>query len=269
MFAGVALFFGIRFGVLEPVALKDATLQPSVPAGQRIWICKLPMCLESPPMGSLVLASTRAREPVLRWVLGTPGMVLQFGPLGRVQYHDQFWVWRREHTIIDEQTLRVPAQGDTLYLDSLGPMAFDMATRLYRKQWPEHNITIEVSLMNGQVPMPLSEVGRTTIANRPVSQTEIAGLPWQELRLLEMQLQHLEASEHPIRFHRRLLVDSLEIKQFPVLEDCWFLVCSRGAICVDSREEGFFTRSDLLGAPLPWKRLAPKSPFPPSTLPHP
>ena len=83
----------------------------------------------------------------------------------------------------------------------------------------------------------------------------------QELRLIELQLQRYEASENNVHFRRRLYADSAEVHSFVVDEDCWFLACGRGAICVDSREEGFFRRSDLLGAPLPIASLTPVSPI--------
>lgn len=251
----------LRLYILEPVLVDDGSMKPEIGPQKRVWICHLAWCLDQAPFAAPVLARTRTEDRVLRWKLGEPGDVLHFGALGRVQVKNHFWNWRREGTIVDEQTLRVPKAGDTLHLDSLGPMAFDFAARLYRKQWPKSRIWILPTLWNGDQPLPMATVGKASIANRPAAQNEIAGLPWQELRLIELQLQRYEASESNVHFRRRLYADSAEVHSFMVEEDCWFLACGRGAICVDSREEGFFRRSDLLGAPLPIASLTPVSPI--------
>lgn len=265
----VAAAFVLRGVAFESVRVSDGSMRPEIKVDQRVWICKLPICTDRAPLSAPVLAESRGGDRLLRWKLGAPGMDLTFGPQGRVRFQDQSWTWRREHTIIDEQRLYIPRQGDSLKLDSLEPMAFDFATKLFRKQWPSRQTWVIVSLWNGNAPLPLSEVGRASIGNRPVAQSEVAGLPWQELRLLEMQLQRLEASSSPIRFRRRLYADSVEIKSFRVQEDCWYLACSRGSLCTDSRDEGFFVRSDLVGSPLPIASLSPRSPIPWDKAQHP
>jgi len=256
-----ALAVGGRFWVLEAVHVNDGSMRPEIQPNQRLWICKLPICVDKAPVSAPLLAETRGGERVLRWQLGTPGDTILFAPHGKVHVRGRSWKWTREPTIIDVQRVYVPRKGDTLFLDSLDPMAFDLATRLFKRQWPQRQTWVVATLWNGQEPLPLSEVGRTTIGNRPVAQNEIPGLPWQELRLLEMQLQRIEASESSIRFKRRFYADSAQVHQFVVYEDCWFLACSRGGLCADSREEGFFPRSSLLGVTPPISRLSPVSPL--------
>jgi signal peptidase I len=261
MTACVALAIVVRLFALESVQVDDGSMRPEIRPESRTWICKLPVCIDHSPFSAPLLAKTRSGDPVLRWKLGEPGDTIRFSPAGRVFLKKHYWTWRHEPTIIDDQTLYVPRRGDTLRLDSLSPMGFDFATKLFHKQWPSRQTWVIPTLWNGDQPLLMAEVGRTTIGNRPVAPNEANGLPWQELRLLEMQLQRIEASPSPVRFKRRFYADSTEIKKFVVREDCWYLACSRGGLCMDSREEGYFTRADILGTTLPIPSLSRVSPM--------
>jgi len=75
-------------------------------------------------------------------------------------------------------------------------------------------------------------------------------LPWQELRILELQLQKIFPVYNNIRFKRKLFVDTLEIKSFVLNEELFYLSCEKAEqqkLCYDSRENGFFKKSELQG----------------------
>ena len=200
--------------------------------GKKIFVCELVFCRENSKKGNLLLANTREGNPALFWQIGKSGEIIEistpFAPI----------------------SINIPKIGDAIAFDTLNPMLWDMAASLHRELFPEKKTAIDISLWNKEKEMPFSSVGRASISGRPVSEREVAFLPWQELRLLELQLQKIFPALDSIHFKRKLLADSIEVKSFAIDEELFYLSCEKPEQhrqCYDSREKGFFRKSMLKG----------------------
>ena len=69
---------------------------------------------------------------------------------------------------------------------------------------------------------------------------------------------HTEPGDSPIQIRREFYneEDSTQITELVVPEDCYFLACTKGAFCLDSREVGYFTKSHLRGRYVKEPRIA-------------
>ncbi len=200
--------------------------------GKKHFVCELAFCRENSEKGDLLLVNTRTDNPILLWQIGKSGETVEiptpFAPI----------------------SLNIPKIGDTIAFDTLNPMLWDMAATLYREFFPEKKTTVDISLWNMEKEMPFSSVGRASISGRPVSEREVAFLHWQELMLLELQLQKIFPALDSIHFKRKLLADTVEIKDFIIDEELFYLSCEKPEQqrqCYDSREKGFFRKSMLKG----------------------
>jgi hypothetical protein len=129
-------------------------------------------------------------------------------------------------------------------------MLWDASMSLYREQFPGEKIKTEISLWSGEKEIPFSLVGRASISGRPVSEREVAFLPWHELRLLELQLQRIFPASDSVHFKRKIFLDTLEIESFVAQDELFYLSCEkedRQKLCYDSRERGFFRKNTLRG----------------------
>jgi hypothetical protein len=200
--------------------------------GKIIPVCELAVCKKNSKKGDLLSVATKSGNPVLLWQVGKSGDTIDIPtPFGTL--------------IID-----IPRVGDTIFFERLYPMLWDASLALYKELSPEEKITTEISLWYGKKELPFSYVGRASISGRPVSEREVSFLPWQELRILELQLQKIFPVYDNIRFKRKLFADSLEIKNFVVKEELFYLSCEKDGqqkLCYDSRENGFFKKSELQG----------------------
>jgi hypothetical protein len=156
-------------------------------------------------------------------------------------------------TPFDTLAISIPKKGDTIIFETLNPMLWDASFSLYKEQFPEKEINAEVSLWSAERELPFSYVGRASISGRPVSEREVVFLPWHELRLLEFQLQRTFPAIDSIHFRRKIFADSLEIENFVADEELFYLSCEkpeRQKLCYDSREKGFFRKSEIQGRAL-------------------
>jgi hypothetical protein len=242
-----ALAIFSRLYIIEPMILTDATMYPLIPEGKRIWVCKLSYCIDKASTGDLVLAKRPSGELQLRQIRGIPHQTLV------ITADDT------EGSFIATRKFHIPKAGDTLYLDSLNDVEFDYASNLSREQEGIHKFRVETSLWQGDHEIPLDRVGRTRIGARPVGLREVHGLPWQELYLLQLQIQRDEPGSKHIYFRRKLINtrDSSIVKSIVVKEDCFYLTCAKKSRCPDSRELGFFTRSRILGLVIPMPSFFP------------
>jgi len=153
-------------------------------------------------------------------------------------------------TPFDTLSFSIPKKGDTIIFEDLNPMLWDKAFSLYREQFPDEKIKTNISLNSKEKELPFAYVGRASISGRPASEKEVPLLPWQELRLLELQLQKIFPAIDSIHFKRKAFLDSLEIKDFIIEEELFYLSCEKPnqhKLCYDSREKGFFRRSEIKG----------------------
>jgi len=195
-------------------------------------VCELALCKKNSKAGDLLLVVTKSGNSILLWQVGKSGDTVDIQtPFGTMK-------------------LNIPNVGDTIFFDRLSPMLWDAAHALYKGLSPEENISTEISLWNGEKELPFSYVGRASISGRPVSEREVVFLPWQELRILELQLQKIFPIYDNIHFKRKLFADSLEIESLVVDEELFYLSCEEAEqqkLCYDSRENGFFKKSEIQG----------------------
>ena len=200
--------------------------------GKMVFVCELPLCKEKSEKGDLLLATVRNGNPILLWQIGKSGDSVKIP------------------TPFDTLNLNIPQIGDTIIFETLNPMLWDAAFALYREFSPEKNIKTEISLWSSEREIPFSYVGRASISGRPVSEREVAFLPWYELKILELQLQKIFPAIDSIHFRRKLFADSVEVENFIVNEELFYLSCEKPEqqkLCYDSREKGFFRKSSLRG----------------------
>jgi hypothetical protein len=201
--------------------------------GKRILACELGLCKINSKKGDLLLAHTGNGDPVLLWQVGKSGDSAKIS------------------TPFDTISLYIPRKGDTIFFENLNPPLWDASLALYKRQFPEEKPRTEVSLWSKERELPFPYVGRASISGRPVSEKEVAFLPWHELRLLELQLQKIFPAMDSIYFKRKVFVDSTEIKSFIADEELFYLSCEKPKqqkLCYDSREKGFFRKSEIKGS---------------------
>lgn len=199
--------------------------------GKRIFVCELAPCRDDSQKGDLLLAKSPG-DNILLWQAGKSGDSIEIP------------------TPFDTIGLDIPKKGDTIIFETLNPMLWEAMFSLYKEFYPEKEIRKEVSLWSKEGEMPFSFVGRASISGRPVSEREIAFLPWHELRLLELQLQKIFPAIDSIHFKRKIFDDTDEIEEFINHEELFYLSCQKPGqqkICYDSREKGFFRKNDLRG----------------------
>jgi len=200
--------------------------------GKTVRVCELSICKKNTKNGDLLSVATKDGNSILLWQVGKSGDTVDIP------------------TPFDTQTISIPNIGDTIFFGKLSPMLWDASIALYRELSPEEKIAPGISLWNKREKLPLSLVGRATISGRPVSEREVAFLPWQELRILELQLQKIFPVYDNIHFRRKIYANAKEIKNFVVNEELFYLSCQKAEqqkLCYDSREKGFFKKSELLG----------------------
>ena len=199
---------------------------------ERIYVCELAVCINDSQEGDLLLTRAGNGNPVLLWQVGKSGDSIEVA------------------TPFDTVGLKIPSPGDTIIFETLSPMLWDASFALYKELNPEKKTKTEISLWSKDSEVPFAYVGRASISGRPVSEREVAFLSWQELRLLELQLQRIFPAVDSIHFKRKLFADSLEVENFAVEEELFYLSCEKQGYhraCYDSREKGFFRKNALLG----------------------
>jgi hypothetical protein len=200
--------------------------------GKIIPVCELSACKKNSKEGDLLLVSIGNGNSILLWQVGKSGDSVKIP------------------TPFDTLNINIPSVGDTIIFESLNPMLWDATLALYKELSPKEKINTEISLWNGAKEIPFAHVGRASISGRPVSEREVAFLPWQELRILELQLRKIFPALDSIYFKRKAFSDSAEIESFVINEELVYLSCEKKdmqKLCYDSRERGFFKKSELQG----------------------
>jgi hypothetical protein len=200
--------------------------------GERIFVCELEICKNKAEKGDLLLVKTGSGNSILLWQIGRSGEDIKIP------------------TPFDTLNISIPSANDTIVFESLNPMLWDAAYFLYKEQFPEKKSKVGISLWSREKEIPFAYVGRASISGRPVSEREVAFLPWQELRILELQLQKIFPAIDSIYFKRKVFSDSVEAENFVINEELFYLSCEKKdmqKLCYDSRENGFFKKSELQG----------------------
>ncbi|MBO7384101.1 MAG: S26 family signal peptidase [Fibrobacter sp.] len=236
-----------RHYVFEPLKMTNNSMYPRHKENSFLWVCKLPQCIDQVKKNETVWAELRNHETLVRRVIAMPGDTLHISDKGFIKSGKFRTLWRGENAFIESRDIYVPKKGDTLHFDALNDVEQDYAITLLHEQGV--NFHIKTTLWQGEREINIDRVGSTKLSNRQVSLQEINVLPWQDRRLIEMQIRQSEPGNSPIKLRRELLheADSSLINEIVVEDDCYFLACLRGNHCVDSRETGYFTKERLLG----------------------
>lgn len=240
----------LRYYVIEPINMVNASMAPRHKENSWLWMCKLPQCVDKVQKNETVWAELRNQETLVRKIIAMPGDSLSISENGKVVSGKLRFRWKGENAFIESRDIYVPKRGDTLNLKTLSDVEQDYAISLMHEQGIP--FSIKTTLWQGDREINVERIGSTKLGNRQVSLKEIDLLPWQDRFLIELQIRQSEPGNAPIKIKRELFSDdSTLIKNFIVEEDCYYLACERGDHCVDSREAGFFTKSRLLGRYMP------------------
>lgn len=237
----------IRYYAVEPILLQDTAMQPRIKKGSLIWVCRLPQCIDKATFGEIVWARQPNNETLVRKIIGYPGDTIEISDKGRIKTRQKRFMWRGEDSFIETRKFYVPKQGDTILLSTLNDVEEDYILRLMNEQGLP--LTIKSTLWQGNREISIDRIGSTKLGHRLVSLKELDVLPWQDRRLIEMQIRQAEPGNAPIKIKRQFFIagDSVPMDTFIVTSDNYYLACEQGNHCVDSRELGFFTKERILG----------------------
>ena len=254
--AVLAIMIGVRSYVIEPVRVQDNSLYPKFKKNSILWMCKLPRCTDDIKDGDFVWGILRNQDNMVRRVLGGPGDSITITNNGKVYTPHRNFKWNGEDAFIETRSIYIPRKGDTLRFNKLNDVEQDYLISLMHEQ--NEKIYVKSSLWQGNREMPIERIGSTKLGNRQVSLQEVDYLPWQDRYLLEEQIFHTEPGDSPIQIRREFYdeIDSSKITEIVVPEDCYFLACTKGAFCLDSREVGYFTKSHIRGRYVKEPRIA-------------
>lgn len=258
----LVLFFatalGLRFYVLEPLKLNDSAMYPKFKDDDIVWICKLPRCLDELKDGSIVWARQKNRETLVRKVLAMPGERVKFYNNGKIRVKNRTLQVEDDDVFIETRKIEVPKKGDTLYISKLNDVEQDYAINIMLEQ--EIPFFIKTSLWQGDRELPLNMLGALKLGNRQVSLKEVDLLPWQDRYLLELQVFQREVGNTPVKIKREFYnkADSSRIEKIIAQDDYYFIISEKLKHSPDSRELGFFSKSQLLGKHVYSHRHIPK-----------
>ena len=70
--------------------------------------------------------------------------------------------------------------------------------------------------------------------------------------LIETQIRQSEPGNAPISLRRQIFLGETPLQRIPIDEDCYYLTCSKGDNCPDSRETGYITADKISGRYVEW-----------------
>lgn len=236
-----------RYYAFEAIKLQDSTMHPHFKNGETLWMCKLPQCLEDVKIRDDVWVVMPNKESMIRKIIALPGTQISFSDDGLVKTEGLEFHWKNENAFIESRTIYIPKKGDTLQLDQLNDVEQDYAITILKAQGKK--FYTKTTLWQGDNEISMDHVGTTKLENRQVSLQEVGFLPWQDRYLIELQVRQNEPGNVPYKLKREVFnaVDSTQISQVIVQEDCYFLACEKGYSCRDSREMGYIRKSLLKG----------------------
>lgn len=237
----------IRYSAIEPILLKDTSMQPRHTEGSLIWMCKLAQCTQSIAYNQSVWAKLNDQETIVRKVIALPGDTLEISDKGRVKSSHKRFMWKNEDSFIESRKFYIPKKGDVLQFSELNDIEEDHVLRIMFEQ--KVPFFIKTTLWQGNREINIERIGSTKLGNRLVSLQELDLLPWQDRRLIEQQIRQAEPGNATIKIKREFFstVDSTKLESYEVQSDNYFLACEKGKQCVDSREIGLFPKERILG----------------------
>ena len=239
----------VRFYAIEPVRIVESALEPELPAGKTVWLCKLPVCTEHLRRGDVVLARFPGKGPALRTVFGLPGDSVHVHPDGKIFADGAHFTWEDESEILAPRTFYVPRKDDTVSVKDLNDISFDYAVSYLHRNFGHRSYFVRTKLYRGLDTLPISRVGSAHLFGRPIGTREIHGMHWQEHFLISLQINREEPGARRVHFERSLYKtsDSTEVVGFRFTEDAYYLICLKGNRCEDSRNGGYVPKSQITG----------------------
>lgn len=239
-------YFG-RLYLLEPIWLQDKGMSPDLKQNQWLLFCKWNHCLEDIEPGDFTLIHLPHRNDIVRKLVAFPGDSIHLSAAGFFRAPLIELRYPTENIIIEDRKLRIPKKGDTLYFDSLNDIEIDYALNILRQE--KTPFYVEALPFTDEELLPQELAGNTKIGSRPVGIRELQGLPWQELHLIANQIQMQIHSTEPVHFKRKIFSakDSSQIHFLVVPENMYYILCSNGNRCADSRELGYIPESQIKG----------------------
>jgi|GEM_PF-4010441 len=255
LFLIVVCAISIRQLVIEGVRISDNALAPVYRNNSWVWVCKLNSCIDHAPAGSPLLFKTVKGQRLLRLKVAGPGTTLHGDTTGRVQAPGFQRILHNDSWFFEPTDIHVPKHGDSLNFAELKSADFDLAVRLYQQQLRNQNalpIHLIAHLFIDGRETTLDKAAITQIHNLPINVRDLPNYSWQEIRLIEMQILRNELGSLNVDIKRDVWQDKKLVKGFRVLEDCFFVLCLKGRDCVDSREIGYVSRSQISGSLAKW-----------------
>lgn len=239
----------VRFYALEPIRVTENSLEPQIPAGKIVWLCKLSFCTDKLNRGDIVLTTFPGKGTALRAVFGLPEDSIKVFPDGKIQTKDSDYFWEDESEILAPRAFYIPRKNDSIFLADLNDISFDYASSFLRKEFGFSHYYVQTKLFRGKDSLPISRVGSAHLFGRPVSIREIHGLHWQEYFLISLQINREDPGAKSVHFERKLFtaVDSAEVSFFKAPENAYYLICLKGNRCEDSRNSGYIPKSQIQG----------------------
>ena len=243
----LAAALGLRFYALEPLKLNDSSMYPRFKESDIVWICKLPRCIDELKAEDIVWARMKNRETLVRKILAMPGEKVKFYNNGKVRVRNKTRQLQDDEVFIETRKIDVPKKGDTLYMSKLNDVEQDYAINIMIEQ--EIPFYIKTTLWQGERELPLDMLGALKLENRQVSLKEVDLLPWQDRYLLELQVFQREIGNTPVKIKREFYnkADSSLIEKVVAQDDYYFIISEKLKHSPDSRELGYFSKSQLLG----------------------
>ena len=236
-----------RFYALEPLKLSDSAMYPKFKEDDIVWICKLPRCIDELKVGDIVWARMKNKETLVRRILAMPGDKIKFYNNGKVRVKNKTAPLQDDDVFIETRKIAVPKKGDTLYINRLNDVEQDYAINILQEQ----NIPfyVKTTLRQGDRELPLEMLGALKLGNRQVSLKEVDLLPWQDRFLLELQVFQREIGNTPVKIRREFYnkADSSLIEKIVAQDDYYFVISEKLKHSPDSRELGYFSKTQLLG----------------------
>ena len=238
---------GLRFYALEPLKLNDSSMYPKFKESDIVWICKLPRCIDELRAEDIVWARMKNRETLVRKILAMPGEKVKFYNNGKVRVRNKTRQLQDDEVFIETRKIDVPKKGDTLYMSKLNDVEQDYAINIMIEQ--DIPFYIKTTLWQGERELPLDMLGALKLENRQVSLKEVDLLPWQDRYLLELQVFQREIGNTPVKIKREFYnkADSSLIEKVVAQDDYYFIISEKLKHSPDSRELGYFSKSQLLG----------------------
>ncbi len=243
----LAAALGLRFYALEPLKLNDSSMYPRFKESDIVWICKLPRCIDELKAEDIVWARMKNRETLVRKILAMPGEKVKFYNNGKVRVRNKTRQLQDDEVFIETRKIDVPKKGDTLYMSKLNDVEQDYAINIMIEQ--DIPFYIKTTLWQGERELPLDMLGALKLENRQVSLKEVDLLPWQDRYLLELQVFQREIGNTPVKIKREFYnkADSSLIEKVVAQDDYYFIISEKLKHSPDSRELGYFSKSQLLG----------------------